>query len=475
MFTFIRYNKGVKFERIGFDMQENDNIQATEKNTSTENFDHSAEQTYTPPTETVPTYKYNYSQPAEPAQAPKKKKSRAGLVALAVVAAILISALSGIGGTLLATHFMMRDDTPLVSTDGDDKAPEGGTQQGADGSDTQSNVTIVKNDESVTVTTVKGSIGDENLTIPDVVALVKDTVVEISTETAIYNGRYVTSGAGSGVIIAKDVTDGKKVYIVTNHHVIESADTIKVRLTDGREYTASLCGTDSASDIAVLAIETDGINIKAAEMGSSDGLVVGETVVAIGNPLGELGGTVTNGIISALAREVEIGGSSMTLLQTNAAVNPGNSGGGLFNIKGELIGIVNAKSSGENIDNIGFAIPVDTAHAIISELISLGYVTGRVDAGLSVLEISDMFTAFQYGVSSMGVYVTESKYSDEIMSGDRIVAVNGSEISSASDIKVILGQCKVGDTITIRISRNRSQIDVNLTLREYVPATAKTE
>lgn len=446
--------------------------------------------TYTPPAgdihrgeysygqrEQIPDYRYNFTQPGQQTQPPKRKKPhRGGMIALIIAAAVLLCTLAGLGGALV-TNLVINNDIPVEQgtsgPDGTDALPGSTDEDITPETDAPTEAIIVKNNGSVSVKTVGGSIGDENLTLPDVVALVKDSVVEIATETSVYNGRYVVSGAGSGVIISR-ADNGKTAYIVTNNHVVEGADSITVRTTDGSEYAATLRGTDSSSDIAVLSISIDR-EFTAAELGSSKNLVVGESVIAIGNPLGELGGTVTNGIISALAREVDIDGSTMMLLQTNAAVNPGNSGGGLFNMKGELIGIVNAKSSGSDIDNIGFAIPVDTAYDIIKELISYGYVTGRVDAGLTLVDVTDTYSAWYYDVKARGVYVIESKYSEDIKSGDRIVAVNGTEVSSTADIKSILSECKVGDEITVRISRNSKQYDIKLTLREYVPAAEKTK
>ncbi len=417
-----------------------------------------------------------FSQNSQPA-AEKKKKSRSGKICLAaflVAAVIIASAFAGFGGAMLANKYVISSYGNTIDT-GDNQNNNTGETAVTDGkSSGDSSAIIIKNNSSVSVETVSGSIGDSNLTMPDVVALVKDSVVEITTETSVYNGRFVESGAGSGVIIGKS-EDGKTVYIVTNNHVIAAADTINIRLTNGNQYAATLRGTDTVSDIAVLTISVNE-PVTVAQLGSSASLKVGETVIAIGNPLGELGGTVTNGIISALAREVDIDGTSMKLLQTSAAVNPGNSGGGLFNMRGELIGIVNAKSSGENIDNIGFAIPIDTAYDVIKELIEFGYVTGRVDAGLTLIDITDTYTAWYYGVSTLGVYVYESKYSTDIKSGDRIVSVNGVEVSTSADIKSVISDCSVGDTITIRVSRKGKQYDISLKLREYVPDTvAATE
>ncbi len=424
----------------------------------------------------IPDYRYTLSQNSQPAvPVKKKKKNRIGktaLVALLAAALILSAALAGFGGSLLAREFTGSDKAE--TTTGNDNLPTDETTAASNNNAGDSTAIIIKNNGSVSVETISGNIGDSDLSMPEVVALVKDSVVEITTETSVYNGRYVESGAGSGVIIGRS-EDGKTVYIATNNHVIAGAEKINVRLTNGNEYAATLRGTDSTSDIAVITI-TVNESVTVAQLGSSTSLKVGESVIAIGNPLGELGGTVTNGIISALAREVDISGSSMTLLQTSAAVNPGNSGGGLFNMKGELIGVVNAKSSGENIDNIGFAIPVDTAYDIIKELIEYGYVTGRVDAGLTLIDVTDTYTAWYYGVSTLGVYVYESKYSTDIQSGDRIVSVNGVEVSSSAAIKSILGDCSVGDSVTVRVSRKGKQYDVSLILREYVPSnTVVTE
>ncbi len=441
--------------------------------------------------DSIPEYRYTYTNQsasgsvegdAKKAGKTKAKKERppkrphgahtAVIVALVVLAALLMCTLAGIGGAMFVRlHGVADGNHPSTSsTPGGDsvKTPSDTTgeklsespQGGAD-------VVIVKNDDSVTVKTVTGKIGDDSLTIPDVVALVKDSVVEIFTEKRAYSGWYVSSGAGSGVIIGKS-DDGKRAYVVTNNHVIDEADTINVRLTNGEKYAATLIGTDSVTDIAVVSIEI-GADFSVAELGSSAGLVVGESVIAIGNPLGELGGTVTTGIISALAREVSIDNNQMVLLQTNAAVNPGNSGGGLFNMKGELIGVVNAKSSGTGIENIGFAIPIDTAYPIIVELIKYGYVTGRPTAGLTLVDITDRFTAMYYGLDSLGVYVTESKFTDEIKNGDRIVSVNGTKVSSEAEVKSILSDLKVGDKVTFTVARKSGQFDVPVTLREDVP------
>lgn len=302
--------------------------------------------------------------------------------------------------------------------------------------------------------------------VESVVSKVADSVVEIATEsvtTSTYLGKYVTSGAGSGVIVTANG------YIVTNYHVIEDAKKITVTTTDGTQYEATLVGTDSDTDLAILKIEATGLT--SAVLGNSGNLLTGQSVVVIGNPLGSLGGSVTTGIISALSREITISDNTMTLLQTNAAVNPGNSGGGLFDMNGNLVGIVNAKSSGEDVEGIGFAIPIDTAKTVIEDLINQGYVSGRFKLGVSLTDVTSQQQAYQYNVSELGVYVssvdTNSNASKGGMkSGDRIVSIDGKEVSSASEVMTIIKSHTAGDKVTIIVSRNSSQRTLTITLEE---------
>lgn len=305
----------------------------------------------------------------------------------------------------------------------------------------------------------------DSSTIKSVVEQCANSVVEIQTES-VTNGsnpfqQYVSSGAGSGVILTQDG------YIVTNHHVIEDANSITVRTRSGDEYNASLVGSDEQSDLAVLKIDATGLT--PAVLGDSTTLEVGDLAIAIGNPLGELGGSVTSGIISALDREMTIDGQTMTLLQTDAAVNPGNSGGGLFNANGDLIGIVNAKSSGENVEGIGFAIPISTATDIIDELIANGEVTSRPTLGVSLYNVEDEMTASQLGVDSTGVYIVQiidggAADNAGLRSGDRIVSVDGSEVSSASDVRAALNKHKIGESISITVERNGQTQDFDVAL-----------
>ena len=312
------------------------------------------------------------------------------------------------------------------------------------------------------------SAGQPYNSVTEVYHAVAASVVEITTETVQTSmwGQYVSSGAGSGVIIEKSG------IIVTNYHVIEGAKTVTVRLTDGSEYSASLVGYDKAGDLAVIKINAGDKSLTVASLGCSADLEVGEDVVALGNPLGSLGGTLTTGIISAKDRTIKVEGNDMVLLQTNAAINPGNSGGGLFNMAGQLIGIVNAKISEEGIEGLGFAIPIDIAHPIISDLIKYGYVRGVVDSGLTIMEVTNqnLYYAYQkYGITSTGVIIIESRNTSELQLGDIIVSVNGSSISSASDIELILKQFSVGETVTLTVKRNNENKEVRLTLTEKVP------
>lgn len=325
--------------------------------------------------------------------------------------------------------------------------------------------------EPLSKLTYSGSAGENAYgSLTEAIGAVAASVVEISTETTVnggWLGNYVSSGAGSGVIISEDG------YIVTNNHVIADADVITVRLTNGNTYTALPVGADAASDIAVLWIDTEE-QLLAAQLGCSRDLIVGETVFAIGNPLGSLGGTVTNGIISATARDIIINNSSMTLLQTNAAVNPGNSGGGLFNMAGQLIGVVNAKCSEDDVEGLGFAIPIDTAYSVICELIEYGYVRGVVDHGLDLYDVSlsNLLVARRYfNCSYTGVYIWNSAYSKELKYGDLIISVNGESVSTSDEVEMILSGCAVGDEVSITVWRNDKELTYTLVLREYVPAS----
>ena len=403
--------------------------------------------TYSPYSRNYEYHTYTAPRTDEPApQAPKKEKKTFGLGAVCALlaACIILSAAAGVGGVFLGRTVFSEETslTPGASTE----LPS--QNNGAS--------VIVVNPSTTTVSTG---------TYADVASAVQSTVVEISTEivqTSSLFGQYVTGGAGSGVIISADG------LILTNHHVISGATKIIARLSDGTEYEATVTGADAETDVALLKINAK--NLKFASMGNSDALVVGQEVVAIGNPLGKLGGSVTNGIVSALDREVQIEGEVMNLLQTNTAINPGNSGGGLFNLAGELVGVVNAKSSGTGIEGIGFAIPINDAVSVIEELSEYGYVRGRADLGIKYLEISEITLQYYYaGYTKPGIYVIESPLNAELKKNDRIVAIDNVEISSAANLKSVLRKHEIGDKLKITIVRNGRTMTVDATCYEYVP------
>ena len=392
-------------------------------------------------------------------------------IALLIVLAVLLSGAAGFGGVYFANKLLNQPDSPSVAYEAppppdqsagfnwdssrSDTFPEDSSTGSSDMDDT-------KYDLSWLVSTDNSSPA-KSMTIPEIAANASDSVVEIYTETVINSGRmgqFVTEGAGSGVIITSDG------YIVTNNHVIEGAQKITVRLNNGTDYDATLLGRDSKTDLAVLRIDATGL--QPVTFGNSDKLIVGELAVAIGNPLGQLGGTVTEGIISALSRNIDIDGNMMTLLQTSAAVNPGNSGGGLFNSYGELIGIVNAKSSGSDIEGIGFAIPVNLVKTIAESLIRYGYVPGRIDFGVTLIDILDSRTAMMYRVQALGVYVSQADSDSPLKSGDLIVSIDGREIRSEADILDLLEAHTVGDTLSITVSRGGGEYTVELTLKQAI-------
>lgn len=397
---------------------------------------------------------YNYGTPVQkqdvkpPHTKKKSKPASRGFVAAALAIAVVVAAGAGFGGGYLLSK----------ST---------GAASAASGTMTINRVAASSGES----TTNAASSDITPVTTSDIVKKTANSVVEIATEgikTGTFARQYVTKGAGSGVIISEDG------YIVTNHHVIDGASKITVTLRDGSTtYEAKLIGSDEDNDIALLKIEATGLS--PATFGNSSNLVVGDYVVAIGNPLGTLGGTVTDGIISALAREVTIENKNLTLLQTNAQISPGNSGGGLFNAKGELVGIVNAKDSATEVEGIAFAIPVNKVVDIIRDLKDYGYVTGKIDTGMRFVDISSYDTAFYYNVNALGVYVLSVDQGSKaeaagFKSGDMITEVNGTSVSTEAEIEKALEGKKVGETVTFTVLRNNRQMNLTLELTEYVPS-----
>ena len=408
--------------------------------------------TAAPPQEQQWTYSYNTSDvpptpptpPDEPVQpkAPRQKRSGKTGIALLMVLCVLLSELAGFAGSWFAHD--LRSEADVQQADGSEK-PEA---------------------PSVSIPSFIDTT--DGLTYAELAALVSPTVVQITTEYTVANFwmQETATGAGSGVIISDDGT------VVTNHHVVEDANRVQVILSTGEEYEASLVATDAQTDIAVLKIEAE--NLPCAEIGDSDDLVVGQEVIAVGNPLGELGGTVTNGIISAVDRTIMLDDYAMSLIQTNTAINPGNSGGGLFDASGRLIGIVNAKYSDTGVEGLGFAIPINTAMNSAQDLIDVGYVTGRISVGLNLLTIRDQQTAFQYRVSEFGVYVysTVKGSSAELAgfkTGDLILSVDGIEIETSDDIKDIFNDREVGEALEVKVLRGDKEVELQLVLTEYSP------
>jgi serine protease Do len=297
------------------------------------------------------------------------------------------------------------------------------------------------------------------------------------SDNATENGQ-AQLGSGSGIILTSDG------YIVTCKHVVDGAETIKIILNDDSEHVATLVGSDSRTDLAVLKIDATGLS--PATLGDSDMLTVGEDVIAIGNPLGELRGTATSGIVSALSRDVTVGSMDMSLIQTDAAISPGNSGGGLFNASGSLIGIVNAKASASNSEGLGFAIPVSDVKSIISDLIDHGYVQGRAYLGVYTQNVTlssdssngqnGFFGSFFGGNTSVQIAQIVAGSAAEkagLKAGDLIVKVNDTTIDSNTTLAAVISGYNAGDTAQITIQRDGKEQTISVTFGEYKPDAQK--
>ena len=267
---------------------------------------------------------------------------------------------------------------------------------------------------------------------------------------------------GTGVILTEDG------LVLTNAHVIEGCDQVTVKLSDDTEYDASLVGADGISDIAVLKIEAEGL--KKAEFGRSSNLRVGDEVAAIGNPLGEeFRFTLTNGIISAIDRDISYKGRSMVLLQTNTALNSGNSGGALFNMAGQVVGITNMKmmSSYSSIEGIGFAIPSETAKSVVSSIVKYGKVQGRPSIGITVGAIPEQAMekySMPEGVYISGVQENSDAAEKGLKKGDIVLEVNGTPVTTPEEIKDIKDQFNVGDVLKMKIWRDGETFEVDVAI-----------
>ena len=290
-----------------------------------------------------------------------------------------------------------------------------------------------------------------------------DTVHSVVSVSCTLSGG---SSSGSGVILTKDG------YIVTNSHVVEDALTISVELTDGRSFPASLVGTDAVSDLAVLHIKAEGLI--PAVFGDSSALRVGDSVAAIGNPLGKsLRGTFTDGIISAINPDVPVGGRTITLIQTNAALNPGNSGGPLLNCFGQVVGITTLKVGNfvdtAGVEGIGFAIPSTTVKIVVDQLIRQGYVSGRPTLGIAGESVSPFYQRYYF--MPAGLFITQvDPGSDAAAKGietdDILISINGTPITSMEDLNHVLYHCEVGQSVEAIIHRAGKQYRVTLTISE---------
>lgn len=391
-------------------------------------------------------HRYNYDEPVHPGYGAAYAQSQAAVTkgfiskkafAVILIIAMLLTMLASVGITTAFTTFMTNRAIKNISTS-DDHA---------------TNYTLTQSDES--------------LSYKSIIQKTQDSVVSITTESVtndIWMQNYVTQGAGSGVIIESDG------YIITCQHVIEGARKVTVTTRDGKEYPAEIIGADADNDIAVIKIDATGL--KAATYGDSSKLEVGDTTVVIGNPLGTLSGTVTTGIISALDRKLTIDNRTMSLLQTDASINPGNSGGGMFDASGNLIGIVEAKSTGSDIDGLGFATPINKAAKIAKELIENKGKSGsnsgskntgsKVMIGIMITEVDDN-VAQQYGYTHGGLLVRSVTSPQASMSGleqgDIIFKAEGKTIKTQDDLTKILSKKKAGDKLKLTVARDNGRTE----------------
>lgn len=326
-----------------------------------------------------------------------------------------------------------------------------------------------KNNDEPIETLVNNPDDRKPLTAAEIGKRLGPSIVGVTSQVE-YSGFFsqgVQSGSGSGIIMSKAG------HIITNYHVIQNASSVKVVLNTGKEYDATLIGSDERSDLAVIKI--DAPDLTPAVFGGSDQLQAGDMVVAIGNPLGiELAGSLTQGIVSAVNRSITVDGKTFKMIQTDAAINPGNSGGALVNEYGEVIGINSVKVSVSGVEGLGFAIPISDAMPIIEDLMNYGFVKGRPLIGLSVKYVTQA-EAYYYGLPTEGLYVAEvmpgsGAEKAGIKKGDIIISCEGKEVKSSADLNNIRDEFKAGDTITLTINRNGNVSDFKVTLCEDTSA-----
>ncbi|MBO4696020.1 MAG: trypsin-like peptidase domain-containing protein [Lachnospiraceae bacterium] len=396
--------------------------------------------------------------PAQTVKKVSKTKGHGGRIVALVLAGSLLGGVIGAGSMAAYDGLFRKDNTSVTA----EKESPAGILRGKK-EETTLNVSYVKTGKEMSA----ADIYEAN---------VNSTVgITTSVTTNYFGFRTTAAASGSGFILTSDG------YIATNYHVIEDASDIKVTLYDDTAYKAELVGYDESNDLAVLKIDAN--NLQPVILGSSDQLRVGDSVIAIGNPLGELTFSLTHGAVSALNRTITVNNNSMTLIQTDCAINSGNSGGALFNTYGEVVGIVNAKysssgsSSTASIDNIGFAIPIDSVVDILKSIIEKGYVE-KPYIGVSVYNLDSGYEAF--GLAGAVVSsVEEGSPADKagIQANDIITKVNGTDIKSVDELKSMIAKGTEGDQFTLTIYRQGKSMEVTVTIavrRQSVSTEQKT-
>lgn len=427
-------------------------------------------------------YNNEYNQQPIP-EAPKpqrKKHSAAGVIAL-IAAVAIVGGGAGFGGAFLANRSGALVQPNAVVSDGAQTGADNNSQPDSAASPAEPETPKPTLGElqagaavhSISTETEFNSDGTFMYT-RDLVSSVRDSIVYIEVYVN-YRGNSTLYGSGSGIIISKDG------YIITNAHVTDDMDsyTVQVTTTDPEtgtgvteKFDAELIGSDTDTDLAVLKIEAD--NLQAAVLGNSDDVHLGDDVIVIGNPLG-LETSVSKGIISGLNRQISSNERSLSSIQTDAAINSGNSGGAMFNMYGEVIGIVNEKLVNNYAENVGFAITINEAKDVIEDLISKGYVTGRPILGITCLQVSEYVGAIQGMIP--GLYVTDIDKTlpiaqSGLVVGDTITKINGIDVTTTAEVANILNGMKPGDAVTATVVRTDSlgrdkEIDLEIILAEY--------
>lgn len=395
----------------------------------------------------------DHSEPNLTVESKKPKKKTGAKIAAIALCCSLLGSILGAGGVLLAQE-LIKDDEAFPSVSGGSTSVP---SHFLEGQRENSVIDISKIDTT------------KLMTAAEVYAANVNSTVGITTSiTTNYWGYQSTSAAsGSGFIISDDG------YILTNFHVIESSSSITVALYNGESHDAELIGYDESNDIAVLKINADGLT--PVILGDSDNLNVGDNVVAIGNPLGELTFSLTAGTISAKDREVTLSSSvTMNLLQTDCAINSGNSGGALFNLYGEVIGVTNAKyssssSSGASIDNIGFAIPINSIRSIVESIIEKGYIS-KPYLGVSVIDVTENYQIYGLPQGAAVQSVAENSPAEKagLKIGDIITKAGDKDITCGDDLVDIISQTTIGDKMVLSIYRQGQSIEVTVTIEEQV-------